>query len=201
MPLYENLNSALGMIEVKGMIGSIVGADAALKAANVHLASVVIVKGGITTVKIYGEVAAVKAALDAAQAAIQAIGIEVIVHVIPRLCEEASMMEGIWQLTRESEDEGPVAAGSRVERGDGIPFADSRQQAAAAEEAPEGRSVREDAPATVEAARDEDRVELKKMTMQELRAYARKIGVPDAKVRLAHKQELLDLTNSFIKKH
>ena len=54
-------NSALGLIEVYGFIGAVEGADASLKAASVSLVGVETVKGGITTVMITGDVAAVKA--------------------------------------------------------------------------------------------------------------------------------------------
>ena len=53
---------ALGMIETKGLVGSIEAADAMVKAANVHLIGKVLVGGGLVTVMVRGDVGAVKAA-------------------------------------------------------------------------------------------------------------------------------------------
>ena len=75
---------ALGMIETKGLVGSIEAADAMVKAANVHLIGKVHVGGGLVTVMVRGDVGAVKAAVDAGSAAAQRIGELVSVHVIPR---------------------------------------------------------------------------------------------------------------------
>jgi ethanolamine utilization protein EutM len=75
---------ALGMIETKGLVGSIEAADAMVKAANVHLIGKTHVGGGLVTVMVRGDVGAVKAATDAGAAAAQRIGELVSVHVIPR---------------------------------------------------------------------------------------------------------------------
>ncbi|MGY3723844.1 BMC domain-containing protein [Granulicatella balaenopterae] len=75
---------ALGMIETKGLVGSIEAADAMVKAANVTLIGKEFVGGGLVTVMVRGDVGAVKAATDAGAAAAQRIGELVSVHVIPR---------------------------------------------------------------------------------------------------------------------
>lgn len=75
---------ALGMIETKGLIGSIEAADAMVKAANVTLIGKVHVGGALVTVMVRGDVGAVKAATDAGAAAAQRVGELVSVHVIPR---------------------------------------------------------------------------------------------------------------------
>ena len=56
---------ALGMVETKGLVGSIEAADAMVKAANVHLIGKVHVGGGLVTVMVRGDVGAVKAAVEA----------------------------------------------------------------------------------------------------------------------------------------
>ncbi|MFC5402899.1 ethanolamine utilization microcompartment protein EutM [Cohnella soli] len=76
--------TALGMIETKGLVGSIEAADAMVKAANVKLIGKVHVGGGLVTVMVRGDVGAVKAATDAGAAAAEKIGELVSVHVIPR---------------------------------------------------------------------------------------------------------------------
>ncbi|MBS4030921.1 MAG: ethanolamine utilization microcompartment protein EutM [Clostridiales bacterium] len=76
--------SALGMIETKGLVGSIEAADAMVKAANVTLVGKVLVGGGLVSVMVRGDVGAVKAATDAGAAAAQRVGELISVHVIPR---------------------------------------------------------------------------------------------------------------------
>lgn len=75
---------ALGMIETRGLVGSIEAADAMVKAANVVLIGKETVGGGYTTVMVRGDVGAVKAATDAGAAAAKRVGELVSVHVIPR---------------------------------------------------------------------------------------------------------------------
>ena len=72
---------ALGMIETKGLVGSIEAADAMVKAANVYLIGKEYVGGGLVTVMVRGDV---KAATDAGAAAAQRVGELISVHVIPR---------------------------------------------------------------------------------------------------------------------
>ena len=50
---------ALGMIETKGLVGSVEAADAMVKAANVRLIGKVQVGGGLVTVMVRGDVGAV----------------------------------------------------------------------------------------------------------------------------------------------
>ncbi len=83
---------ALGMIETKGLVAAIEAADAACKAANVKLVGKEYIGGGYVTIKVIGEVAAVKAAVDAGAAAAQRVGELVSVHVIPRPIDELEML-------------------------------------------------------------------------------------------------------------
>ena len=75
---------ALGMIETKGLVGSIEAADAMVKAANVTLIGKEFIGGGLVTVLVRGDGGAVKAATDAGAAAAKRVGELVSVHVIPR---------------------------------------------------------------------------------------------------------------------
>jgi ethanolamine utilization protein EutM len=83
---------ALGMIETRGLVGSIEAADAMVKAAKVTLIGKEVIGGGYVTVIVRGEVGAVKAAVDAGAAAAKRVGELVSVHVIPRPHSE---VEGI----------------------------------------------------------------------------------------------------------
>ena len=75
---------ALGMVETKGLVGSVEAADAMVKAANVHLIGKVHVGGGLVTVMVRGDVGAVKASVEAGGAAAKRVGELISVHVIPR---------------------------------------------------------------------------------------------------------------------
>ena len=75
---------ALGMVETKGLVGSIEAADAMVKAANVSLVGKEYIGSGLVTVMVRGDVGAVKAATDAGAAAAHRVGELVSVHVIPR---------------------------------------------------------------------------------------------------------------------
>ena len=90
---------ALGMVETKGLIGSIEAADAMVKAANVLLIGKEYIGAGYVTVMVRGDVGAVKAATDAGAAAARRVGELVSVHVIPRPHNE---VEKILPKTRES---------------------------------------------------------------------------------------------------
>lgn len=83
---------ALGMIETKGLITLIEAADAALKAANVQMIGWEKIGSGLVTVFLVGDVAAVKAAVDAGASAAGKVGEVVSVQVIPRPHEELVSM-------------------------------------------------------------------------------------------------------------
>jgi ethanolamine utilization protein EutM len=78
------MSDALGLVETKGLIGSIEAADAMVKAANVVLAGKEYIGAGYVTVMVRGDVGAVKAATDAGAAAARRVGELISVHVIAR---------------------------------------------------------------------------------------------------------------------
>lgn len=80
--------NALGLIETRGLVGTIEAADAMVKAAPVSLIGKEKVGGGFVTVMVRGDVGAVKAATDAGAAAAERVGELVSVHVIPRPHQE-----------------------------------------------------------------------------------------------------------------
>jgi ethanolamine utilization protein EutM len=88
---------ALGMIECKGFVALVEACDSMLKAANVELIGWDKIGSGLVTAFVAGDVAAVKAAVDAGAAAASRIGEVVSVQVIPRPHEELS---GILTFTR-----------------------------------------------------------------------------------------------------
>ncbi|WP_047395935.1 BMC domain-containing protein [Cetobacterium sp. ZOR0034] len=79
---------ALGMIETRGMVGAIEAVDVACKTADVEVLNRHLIKGGIVTVEIVGDVGAVKVAVEAATEAVKKLGVYMGSHVIPRPTEE-----------------------------------------------------------------------------------------------------------------
>lgn len=77
------MGRALGMIETRGLIGSIEAADAMLKSADVTLVKQEKVDAALVTVLVQGDVSAVQAAVDAGKAAAARVGELVSAHVIP----------------------------------------------------------------------------------------------------------------------
>ncbi|MBR3867045.1 MAG: BMC domain-containing protein [Butyricicoccus sp.] len=198
--------NALGMIETKGLVGSIEAADAMLKAANVVLASKTHVGGGLVTVMVRGDVGAVKAAVDAGAAAAERVGELVSVHVIPRPAADVEYI--IDPLTPapdpeieppaaepEQEPEAPAPAAepevpSDPEPEDAAPAAEPAS--ASAEEEP--ADPEEEAEAQAGEFADLDEETMRKMTVAKLRAAARALGttgMSPREIRFAKKEELI----------
>jgi len=75
---------ALGMIECRGFAAMVEAADAMVKAAKVELVSMQKTGGGYVTAVVRGDVAAVKAAVDAGIRGAEKVGEVVATHVIAR---------------------------------------------------------------------------------------------------------------------
>jgi len=75
---------ALGMIETRGFAAMVEASDAMVKAAKVELVSYERTGGGYVTAIVRGDVAAVRAALDAGGRAAERVGEVISVHIIPR---------------------------------------------------------------------------------------------------------------------
>jgi ethanolamine utilization protein EutM len=86
--MATNNLEALGMVETKGLVALIEASDAMLKAANVTLIGWQKIGSGLVTAFVVGDVAAVKAAVDAGASAAGRVGEVVGVQVIPRPHED-----------------------------------------------------------------------------------------------------------------
>lgn len=87
------MKQALGLIETVGLTAAIDAADTALKAANVALIGYELSRGGgMTTVKIQGDVGAVEAAIAAAAVSAAKVGRVCSTKVIPRPAEDIDIM-------------------------------------------------------------------------------------------------------------
>lgn len=98
---------ALGLIETKGLIGAIEAADAMAKAANVKIVGKEKITAALVTIKVVGEVAAVKAAVDAGAAAAQRVGCLVSAHVIPRPDDQLESFMYDWKEIESPKKETP----------------------------------------------------------------------------------------------
>ena len=74
---------ALGMLETKGLVACIEGADAMVKAAGVTLLDRRAIGGGYMTVMVRGDVGAVRTALEAGAKAARRIGEVVSTRILP----------------------------------------------------------------------------------------------------------------------
>lgn len=83
------------MIETKGLCSLIEASDAALKAANVTMTGYEAVGSGHVAAFFRGDVAALKAAVDAGAEAAKSVGEVVAVQVIPRPHEDLANL-GKW---------------------------------------------------------------------------------------------------------
>src|ERR687883_1160467 len=86
--MANNHMEALGMIETKGLVALVEASDAMLKSANVTLVGWQKIGSGLVTALVLGDVAAVKAAIDAGAAAAGRVGEVIGVQVIPRPHED-----------------------------------------------------------------------------------------------------------------
>ncbi|EHM10724.1 carbon dioxide concentrating mechanism/carboxysome shell protein [Thermanaerovibrio velox DSM 12556] len=173
---------ALGMVEVFGMLGAVEAADSALKAASVTLLGALKVKGGIVTVLVAGDVASVRAAVDAAAASVGKVGVRMRgVHVIPRPHWE------VWGMLApgSSPEDGASSSAADEALSDEAPSSGPLEVSRGADE-PGKPEVRETGPSL-------DLSELEALTVMELRRLARSlpVGMSRKRIKFASKEELL----------
>src|SRR2546423_11933392 len=99
---------ALGLIETKGLVTLIEASDAMLKSANVTLIGWQKIGSGLVTAMVVGDVAAVKAAVDAGAAAASRVGEVIGVQVIPRPHED---LGAVLPVAGKKQAAQPAAAG------------------------------------------------------------------------------------------
>jgi energy-coupling factor transport system substrate-specific component len=201
---------ALGMIEVRGMLGAVEAADAALKSAAVRLLRSRKVGGGLVTVFLTGDVAAVQSAVDAAVVSLNRLGLRCSSHVIPRLTPDVFTMlaESSAAHTKPvapeppcgKETSGPSSSGDAVsaeknisgERPSGCGMKDAVGEEDDVEDAEDEGDV-----STVWSG---DAPDLENMTVMELRRLARTVGLETMtrkQIRFAGKAELLRELTAF----
>ena len=158
---------ALGLVETRGLLAAIEGADAMLKAADVRLLEKNLATGGLVTITVAGEVSAVQASVDAAKACnLRIAGAELVsTHVIPRPDDELASI--LLLEPREDDPEPPSPPAGPEEPEPSAPAStaafEGTTSAVLTEKAPVVESTGEGTPA-------ESR--LKRMSLNRLRQMA-----------------------------
>jgi len=113
---------ALGLVETKGLLAAIEASDVMLKTAEVSLTQKEIVGGGLVTVMVAGDVAAVKTAVDAAASAVNKLGESLLLstHVIPRPDESLLLFEKVSEskVSNSQPECNPTEVGLEVSEAD-----------------------------------------------------------------------------------
>jgi microcompartment protein CcmL/EutN len=181
---------ALGLIETKGLVGAIEAADAMLKAANVVLVGKERTDPAMITIKIVGDTAAVRAAVDAGAAAAQRVGSLISVHVIPRPAENVDELIFVNNAKTQSRTQEEAEA---ILRGDAavqteLPLEDEDDHDAVPEEA-------YTKPADLSPELEKYFEKLDAMTVHELRRFARSVKdlpIYGREISRANKKQLLE---------
>lgn len=172
---------ALGLIETRGLVGAIEAADAMVKTANVILLGKEKTVPALITVKIVGETAAVRSAVEAGAAAAQKVGQLVSKHIIPRPAE--GMESLIFAATSRSRAEVEELLGDT-----GAPVAEPEQE----EETPEEPFSM---PENLTPEQQRYFKKLDAMTVHELRSYARTVeglSIYGREISRANKKQLIE---------
>ena len=193
---------ALGLIELYGYVPAVEALDAALKAANVRLESVLKVKGGLVSVFVSGDVGAVKAAVDAAAAAAERVGKLISVHVIPRPAKEVWGILGGGGAAAAPEPESPKAPPETEVEIRGEEPAAEESEALPSEEArlPEGEAEATVADPIEAETKSLTTEEMEGMTVMDLRTAARNLGITTLskrEIRDAKREELIQAILTF----
>ena len=172
---------ALGLVETKGLVGAIEAADAMVKTANVILVGKERTDPAMITVKVVGDTAAVRSAVEAGAAAAQRVSQLISKHVIPRPAE------GLKELI--------FAKASRTEQEVERLFGGSISVEAPVEEKPTTQEELFTPPSDMNAEDQKYFEKLNAMTVHELRSFSRKVeGLPihGREISRANKPQLLE---------
>jgi energy-coupling factor transport system substrate-specific component len=188
---------ALGMIEVYGYLAAVEALDSALKAANVTMVDVSLVKGGLVTVLITGDVGAVKAAMDASRSAAWRVGKVISVHVIPRPSEQVEKMLPFHSPDTPTSPKLPQAPdkqeyitpsdSEKLQSEQGIHLKEIEQKAEAKYSDMDHNHITRD--------------QMEEMTVVQLRTLARELRITNMTkkhIRSATKHELIESISQFI---
>ena len=182
------LEYALGLIETKGLVGAIEAADAMVKAANVRLIGKERVDAALITVKVVGETAAVRSAVDAGAAAAKRVGELISSHVIPRPADGIEdLIFAKASITKDELERELGITSSPLE----IP---EREKGEEVEKKEEPVTTTEQPPLQLSDNEAEYLQQLQAMTVHQLRSYARQVeglSIFGRQISRANKDQLI----------
>ncbi len=185
------MSRALGLVETYGLVAAIEAADAGLKAADVELLNYDIVKGGLITVKFWGEVAAVQTSVDVAAVNAQKVGKLLAAHVITGLADE------LTEMVRSSNRRDSRASCEGMS-GNGTAGAKTSPDASQAKTRKDASGTKTRKHTSGAKTRQDDKSftaeELEKLTVIQLRKLARtlpKLAIYGRQISKAGKQQLI----------
>lgn len=177
---------ALGLIEVRGFLGAVSVADAALKAANVSLRNAEVIRGGLTTVELTGDVAAVNAAVDAGTVIAEQLNCLISHHVIARVDRQTEVV-----ISKKPTEPQPEPEEEPVEEVIEEIVVEPSSEPATIEAVP----VVETTPTAEATVKEAKREELQKQKVVDLRklAYQKNIAtLKKGEIKFANKKTLVE---------
>lgn len=197
---------ALGLIETKGLVGAIEACDAAAKSAQVTIMSAEVTDGGLVSLKIEGDLAAVRVAVDTGARAAEKVGELVAAHVIPRPDEGLAMMRSPIRFLRHDEKDDhrpPLMPGHAPPPPPVPPAIDSQAKAIPRPLAPKPKPAPKPVPPKPAPPAPEQSAitlaELKKMSVVKLRQFARAVEnlpIQGRQISMANKTQLIEALKS-----
>lgn len=193
------MSKALGLIEVNGYIAAIEAADTALKAANVTLLGVEKVTAGIVTVKVTGDVGAVKAAVEAAEVSTQSLGLLRNVHVIARVHDD--VLKIIPEMNTKTEDTLKKDTND-LKCINNIDSKEEKSEVITEEERRETEEITCDKESQEENIKSNEleKKDYSSMKVEELRKLVRSLKIPDItnkQIKFAKKDVLIDIITKY----
>ncbi len=180
------IDFALGLVETKGLVGAIEAADAMVKTSNVKLIARERTDPAMFTIKIIGDTAAVRSAVDAGASAAQRLNQLLSKHIIPR---PADGMESIvFAKSFLSEDEIAELLGNTINTSPAPQIAEKELEIV--QELP----LQSQQLFSESSEKDLYRNELSAMTVHQLRNYARGVeglSIFGRQISKANKEELI----------
>lgn len=199
-------NKAIGLIEVKGYLGAVLAADACLKAANVSLLHVEKIRGGLTTIKLTGDVGAVIAAIEAGVKAVEHTSSYVSSHIIPRVHQETTKLLQAVELKKEETSLDPLDKEDGVEHSTPVLSVNETVVEKKDEEVQDNQTkekLNKEAKAVTKQLQKIDVTILEKMKVVELRRLARSLKIPNIHhndINFGRKEELIRIISEFYRK-
>jgi microcompartment protein CcmL/EutN len=183
------IDYALGLVETRGLVAAIEAADTMVKTANVKLVGKEVTKAALVTIKIIGDTAAVRSAVEAGAAAAQRVGELVSKHVIPRPGEgiETLIFTEAVQESSEPPEEQTTVESSLPSLTEPEPDVEEPDE--------EVEEVSYSMPEGLSPELEEYFKKLDAMTVHELRRFARSaegLSIYGRQISRANKKELIE---------